>query len=221
MAKPAHTRLTWKGFFGAAGAPAEEWQFSLGTLEDVTALTQAARTTLATALVTAWAATLANVTPNYCSLAGAEVRRIGADGLEPRGTDGAFSGQGFSESGVTAGGSSGSAVYPPQCSMVVSLMTARAGATGKGRIFLPPPSANVDSTAGFLIPASDATAIRDEARNLIVALNALVGLPIAVVSSKGYASEVTGVKCGRVIDTQRSRRHRMPETYSVRTLAAS
>jgi hypothetical protein len=41
----------------------------------------------------------------------------------------------------------------------------------------------------------------------------VTGQRVVVVSSKGYNSEVTGVRVGRVLDTMRSRRRSLPETY--------
>lgn len=220
MPRPAHTRLTWRGVFGTPTTAVETWQFSLATPEDVTALAQTGRNALAESLADAWSAHLRGLHISTVVLTEVEVRRIGADGREPRDAAGAFTGQGRTPAGLAIAGNGNigtNAVYPPHVAVVASLTTARAGASGKGRIFLPPtvhPVVNTD----FLLSAAHATSIRDSVAQFLQTLDGPAGLPIHVMSSKGFSSKVTGVRVGRALDTQRSRRRSLLESYSTRTL---
>lgn len=210
MPRPAHTRMTWKGGYGEVSAPVEEWQFSLLSLTPLGSEGTLALTSVANNLFDMWATHLRPVLPNYCSLQQAEVRAIGADGLEPRNSFGAFSKQGFSSS-LPLAGSVGGTIYPPQVAVVASLVTPRAGATGKGRFFLPGTAYAVTKDTMTLTETS-----RDTIRTAVVAfINGVnsSGLPVAVLSSYGYGTSVTGVKVGRTLDTQRSRRRSLTEGY--------
>lgn len=213
MARPAHTLMTWKGVFGTTQAPQETWQFGLRSMRDVSALPQESRNEIANVLAQVWGTHLAPLHRSHVVLTRAEIRHIGADGRETRDSDGAFSGQGQSPATTAIPGTSSAAtIYPPHVAVVASLVTGRAGATGKGRVFLPAP--------GFLLSAADlrmtqanTDTIRAGFRAFIIAVNEAIGLPVSVVSSKGYASEVIAVKVGRALDTQRSRRRDLQEEY--------
>jgi hypothetical protein len=106
----------------------------------------------------------------------------------------------------------------PQSALAVSLMTERRGRTGRGRFFLPLPNVLVDSNDGWRIPAATATSIGASAVQLLDDMANqpgfdLVGLFPVVASTKGYHSDVTQVRVGRIVDTIRSRRRSLDESY--------
>jgi hypothetical protein len=220
MPKPSHTRLTWKGVFGTSSAPAEEWQFSLSTTYDPTALSTQARTALADALKLTYTTKLAGVLHQGIVMTSAEFRRYAPGGLEPRATDGSFSGQGFSTVSAGVAGGLGGVLYPPQVALVVSLVTPRPGATGKGRFYLPIGGHAITVDSGFILPQQNADILADAVRDFLNTVSTDIGAPLVVVSSMGYTSPVTGMKIGRVLDTHRSRRARMKEAYVNRALTA-
>ena len=116
---------------------------------------------------------------------------------------------------------SGGPVLPPQCSVVVTLLTDRPGRTGKGRIFLPA-LGSAASTIGR-IGVTQRTSILNGVAALITGINSdLAGgatgdtARIAVQSQAGLvASDVVAVRVGDVFDTQRRRRADLVENYAV------
>lgn len=104
----------------------------------------------------------------------------------------------------------------PQAALAISLTTARRGATGRGRFYIPMPVFHLDT--GLRIPEAGSDAVATRAAALISALNNnpgvdLTNLNVVVASTKGYNSLVTGVRVGRVIDTIQSRRTSIGEYY--------
>lgn len=118
-----------------------------------------------------------------------------------------------------AGGGVVSGTPPPQLALAVSLMTARRGPTGKGRFYIPLPELTVVPSDSFRISTIQAEGVRGTAQTFLNSLN-LVNLgtanfpEVAVISSKGYATRVAQIRVGRVLDTMRSRRNKMPEAYT-------
>lgn len=116
---------------------------------------------------------------------------------------------------------SGGPILPPQCSVVVTLLTDRPGRTGKGRIYLPA-LGSAASTIGR-IGATQRTAILNGMAALITGINSdLAGgssgdtARIAVQSQAALvASDVVAVRVGDVFDTQRRRRADLVENYAV------
>ena len=108
----------------------------------------------------------------------------------------------------------------PQAACVVSLTSARRGPTGKGRVFLPMPNVQLDNTLR-MTPNFQGAIQASAAAWLVACKNEpgfdLNGLRPVIISSKGYSSEVKGVRVGRVLDTMRSRRTSIPEDYSAPT----
>jgi hypothetical protein len=105
----------------------------------------------------------------------------------------------------------------PQTAVAVSLVTGRRGPTGKGRFYIPMPLVGVISTTLLMDPAQ-AQGIGAAAQDLVNNINNAPGvdfttIKVCVSSSKGYNTEVTGVRVGRVVDTIRSRRAQLDETY--------
>jgi len=113
--------------------------------------------------------------------------------------------------GGTAGGNS----LPAEVSVVLSLRTALAGASYRGRMYLPPPTITQCSSAGRLV-AGDLTTMVTQWSNALIAMNADVTYTSCdvVVRSRKNASEeaVTSVDIGDVFDAQRRRRNALTES---------
>jgi len=72
---------------------------------------------------------------------------------------------------------------------------------------------------GWLIAESDVNTIRARAATMLSDINNAPGYDsggaptVVVASTKGYNTPVTGVRVGRVMDTIRSRRRQLSESY--------
>lgn len=108
----------------------------------------------------------------------------------------------------------GSNPLPPQCAVVTTLRTALSGPRFRGRMYLPGVDKAKITGNGVLL-----TAARDGWRATAVTfLQGIINDPTTdlkpVVFSKtaGGSSPVVAVEVGDVLDTQRGRRDRMPES---------
>lgn len=140
-----------------------------------------------------------------------KVNTIGINGLY-------LDGGGTNEAtyGDVAGGGSVAQVFPNQVTIAVSLMTGFSrGPAHAGRFYLP--CFNAPLGTDGLVPATSATALRQEMDTFLAALNAVnAGFEVAIFSRKAGAPgnrRVTGTQVGRVLDTQRRRRRSMTEDY--------
>jgi hypothetical protein len=78
----------------------------------------------------------------------------------------------------------------------------------------------VQLSADYRISAAAQTTVLTACRAFVNAVNGLsTNEKVSVVSSKGYTTDVTAVRLGRVPDTMRSRRGDLVEAYAVQTLA--
>jgi hypothetical protein len=129
--------------------------------------------------------------------------------------------------GATVDGGWSQAVYPPQCSLVATLMSDRPrGLASKGRMYLPGIAAGL--TASGVIADSDRDAIALNLRTFFNAVRAsadVADTPILAAKGTGAFPELTAqndyverIKVGSVIDTQRRRRNGLPETYKTEIL---
>lgn len=126
-------------------------------------------------------------------------------------------------------GANGAVILPPQCALVVTLMSDRPrGKASKGRMYLPGLAAMPDLSTGKLLSATvgliadnlktffdtiaASTNINDE---LILAAKA--SGPLGILPAQNDYVET--LKVGDVIDTQRRRRNGLTETYTSRVLA--
>lgn len=147
----------------------------------------------------------------------ASIARLMTVKLAPIGADGLYTGDPTVVEVDQRGASTTLILNPPQVSLAVTLQSDRRGATGRGRFFLPAPD----------IPVNAQLVIADAARNDVATsvaqwlndLNNKSGLDVAasrvtIASTKGYNSDVTSVRVGNVLDTIRSRRTSVEETYS-------
>lgn len=213
MVRPAHTLVEFSGVFGSLATPIEEWSFGLRCAGVVA---PADLGVIALAAETAYTQTVRGLMPADVVLTRTRVANVqgndadDAAGRIERNADGSY--QLADEPGALAGTGTGGASMPTHVAVAVSLVTARPGATGRGRIFLPMIADSLDGNR--LLTAAAAGSVAGNVRDLVQTLNAIAFLgPVSVVSSKGYASAVTSIRCGRVPDTQRSRRHRREEGY--------
>lgn len=220
MPKPQHTLTRFSGVRGAPTAPMEQWSFGLSWDGRLDASTGPAMTTTAETLRTVWATHLKPIMQGDCSLTRVEVVTIQPDGSYNRRDDGSY------ERGLWNGvdtPSNGSNYLPLQCSLVVSLTSARAGATGRGRFFLPHPVATPDPGDKRLSVANTQAVVTAVKGFLDATRAAMAGGPtdldLAIVSSKGYATPVTGFRIGRRTDILRSRAADVLEGYVEGTLA--
>lgn len=110
-------------------------------------------------------------------------------------------------------GLSTTSFLPYQITWAVSLVTNRAGPTGKGRMFLPSPCTTV--AADGLWTEGTVALFLSSAATLLGDINeaAPAGIGVGVSSSKGYDTPVVSIRGGRVPDTQRRRRRSLDEGY--------
>lgn len=220
MAKGPHYRVTVKGGYGQSASELEQWQWSVNVDADAVPVDDGGADALADAALAQYNAVngMRTKLPAYAFTREIDVRFINALGLQERASDGSFIGTAV-RSTVGPGTGSSTPVYPPHVALVCSLLTNRSGPSGKGRVFLPAPALAIDS-GDFLLAEAAGDAIRDSLVGYINALNNVNntfpahGLGnVSVMSTKGFASTVTGVRVGRVLDTQRSRRRDLLERY--------
>lgn len=218
MPTPARTRITWSGIRGSVVAPLETWSFSLNTRPDplMDAFTEVQMKGVATAATTAYNAAWPPEMPSDVILTQTRVALLDGLGKTKVRADGSYR-QGIDLQPISGGKALN--YMPLQAALVVSLTTGRAGPSGKGRFFLPWPGFN-PNTQDKRLSTTDTVTLMNAARAFIVAVNA-ISLPVVVASSKGYLTDVTGLRVGRVPDTLRSRRRDALEAYETRSLAAS
>ncbi len=133
------------------------------------------------------------------------------------GADGKYRSEPIISAPTSTPGGAGGMRYPLQVAFVVSLNTDRRGASGKGRVFLPCPGLALYPSDGRT-SAGEAQDVATSFAQFIDALNDVPGLDasapkVTIASGKGYNSDVTSVRCGRVFDTVRSRRTSQVESY--------
>lgn len=127
---------------------------------------------------------------------------------------------GFSEAfRATPLAGAGQAKCPPQVAVVISLRTATAGPSGRGRLYWPGMGVGTDVN-GRMTSANQQSLLSDfktYAAAISGALNTAVGalgMDMCIRSRKTKTSpHVSSIKIGNVLDTQRRRRDKLPETY--------
>lgn len=209
--------LTFKGDFADASLrPMEIWQFGLRfprMTESVAPDTVAAFTDKAGQAAALWLTHLGPFHNPLIRLRGVRLSTHNEGGLTAVTPEGEYA-QGDWE-GTTPATAGASTKFPLQTAAVASLMTPRAGASGRGRIFLPQLRYALDDEWGF--PETARQPVADAVKNLLVALRPIVG-EARVFSGKGFSSPIESVRVGSVPDTQRSRRGAIDEVYSVSPL---
>jgi hypothetical protein len=182
--------------------PGEEWSFTLHTEGNPSA--GDANAALAAAITTAYGSGFATITaPDV-------VTTLASTATIDPGTDGQIT---RVEAVLSLSGTAEEEMLPFQCATVITLITASATRHGRGRFYLPPLAAGV-LDAGRLSAAAIS--------NLDTAFTAFfddlttAGLSPVVRNRSGHISTpVTEARVGDVIDTQRRRRNKLNEAYTV------
>ena len=205
-----HNRLTFTGVFTSGTIDYEIWSWGLkfptlvsgapGTIASFQAQADAAVTAYSTHLKPLFGPTI-------------KLTRVRAAAHQPGGltyTD--ANGSYVHADAITAqsGSFSPAVIAPLQTALVVSLLTPQAGASGKGRVFLPYPGHGVGQD--YLLSTAGQTLVANSFKAFLTALKTSSG-DARVFSSKGTSAPVTSIKVGRVPDTQRSRRSAALENY--------
>lgn len=118
------------------------------------------------------------------------------------------------------GGTSGN-VHPNQIACAITFTTdVTRGPANKGRLYAPMPAVAIGTDG--MMSAGDADNLKDRYRSLVEDLSDIPGLDTAagpnvvVMSRKGSGlrtRRVSGLRIGRVLDTQQRRRRSLPENY--------
>lgn len=228
-----HVLLTVHGSLPAG----ESWSCGLRSLATATALGGAPGAALAIAAGNRWRGLANSANASYlfgnttggltfATIDGVTVRRLDEDGQTVEQYEGSPT------TALVPNGPTRES-YPNQCALVATLVTARAGRTGKGRIYLPcVTSLNV---ANGRIPGATTTSIATAVKAMIDGLNTDLrtatdpAQKLAVQSSVasqepgawtvgapgGYmGAAIVSVRIGDTIDTQRRRRSSITENYA-------
>jgi len=216
MPYPKHNRFVVRGNFGTSG---EEWSYGLKFTSDVTAgadvLPQDWDVSAITGAVNnfhdnSYFATSTLVTGWRGYQIGADGRLIG-DNMHR-------------EDYTTFVGGGGTTKYPPQVALVMTLAAPSRGPAHLGRCYLPGVTLAVDASTFLLSNTSGVNVVLADFKTYVEALldamydSFTVGEGLVNVSPSGASGtiqEVSEYRCGRVLDTMRSRRRSLPESYEV------
>jgi hypothetical protein len=216
MAYAQHIRMTVTGRFDTSanfGEDFEGWSYRLNLSDPATAADPVDEAGTAADMandVLAFHVDPVTRISNVARLREVKFARIGADGKyisDPRILT------------FDAPGGGGALKYPTQIACAVSLLTARRGGTGRGRIYLPAPTLSLGGNTGRVVD-SEQQALAVRVQTFLNNLNngSGVGAPeprVVIASTRGYNSDVTGCRVGQVLDTMRSRRTSILENYGV------
>lgn len=138
--------------------------------------------------------------------------------VEARALDGTLESQAEAVEATPINGT-GTAIHPYQTSVVTSLRTTTAGASGRGRLYWPATGVVLDSTNYRLSPTSVTNhlgAVKSFLTGIQGAIDVtLDGVALAVWSRKLEALYVVNqIQMGNVVDTQRRRRDNLIENYT-------
>jgi hypothetical protein len=211
MPLPAHDMLTFSGVHGTVTDPIETWSFGVKLQPGPQAATPEAVAALGR---TAYEQRYLAVMHPRTILTRVRFSRHNEGGLVSRQADGGYI-QGDSDGALPGTGVS-SNLLPLQTALVVSLITARPGARGKGRYFLPMPAMNLGDD--YRISEFGQTQMANASQAFLTQIRGEIAAPI-VASSYGFSSVVLECRVGRVVDTQRSRRRDLDEAYLSRPVA--
>lgn len=203
--------------FGGSLPGGESWTMGL-RLSGIGQIDSAAESTLTNlyeaGLSDAWAAQ--SISGTGAKMLWMKLNRIGTDG---RYINSWTNVRDYAAPGITPGGSG--SLYPNQVSYVVSLTTNYSrGLAHAGRLFFPIPKEALEGGTGVLSSTNQGQQLA-MAQAFLNAVNA-VGDGTIIIASKestGAENPVTGVRCGRVLDTMRSRRTSLDEAYMSAALA--
>jgi len=198
--------------FGDSWGAVEEFSFGV-RLIGVTAPVQADVDAVVAATQTFWNTAGMSIDSQH-RLLGVKLAPIGTDGLYPPGED-AVEALITPDAGPGASGNH----WPPQSAICVTTTTAvPRGHAAMGRFYLPSMTGAI--AASGRQPAGLNTAVAAAAATWLSAIQATsAGNPV-VLSKVGIGAnhEITGVRVGDVIDTQRRRRRQLVESYATAAL---
>lgn len=226
MPAPAHYRVTGTGILGTDAAPFDEFSFGISlSKQGEPFLIREDTATLAETLYPRFATLVGALCTSQVRLDRVRVTSVNADGLTAVNVDGAYI-QGDSVS--TGARGTGTENRPGQIALAVTLQSAADGPTGRGRFFVPIPSAVMNS--GGRVSSAAVGTIADAVKTFIDGVNtdvaALTTSEVVVASGGSPARSippalrpVTSILVGDVLDTQRRRRNAMVEAYTERALA--
>lgn len=141
-------------------------------------------------------------------ISGLRAATVGVDGKERAVSE-------FTFGNAIAG--TGNAVHPAQSAICLSTLTARPGASYRGRMYWPGilPSVNVDGRLDLQLCQNLATAAGQFLEQLGNAGDTFQNnlIPSIVSTTKGVATPITGVRVGNRFDTQRRRTDGERESY--------
>lgn len=216
-----HWRLTFGGGLGAGAAPREIWSNTLnfapfdgdhvGLDVDTNETAQ-----MMVESIAAWMSRGTSKIASSATLRELRLAQVDASGHVVVLPNGTLAQTHLVFEAVAGGG--GANIHPFQCTQVLSLLTARHGPTGKGRVYTPLPTSACD--AAGQVPAADRDGVLASFRTLLLGLHGALqdtghaNWSTCVSSTKGYNTPVIAVRCGRVIDTHRSRRGELLEEYA-------
>jgi hypothetical protein len=113
--------------------------------------------------------------------------------------------------GLPGVGNSG--VLPPQCAVVVSLLTAGFGRAFRGRVYVPTNGILMDAT-NLQLSAAQTTAEATAFGNYLSAMLLTSFTPVLVSRSRGASSPITHLRVDSVVDTQRRRRDKFVAAHA-------
>jgi len=113
-------------------------------------------------------------------------------------------------------GTNVSGCLPFQCAPVVSLRTAMATRSGRGRFYAPSPAVDVQD-GGRLTPTAQGN-LADAAEGLLGGLTAASLQPVLLNRTSLDTTPITSLDVGDVIDTQRRRRNKLVEGRTSRVV---
>lgn len=124
---------------------------------------------------------------------------------------------------TTALAGTGSGLLPPQCSVAVSMRAPVLGRRGRGRIYLPALANAQNTTEGLWVASGGSTTVRSAFVTFISDVQDMTGTdtdPLVIITSPGKSTAFRPleVRTGQRIDTVRSRREQVPETYTTTAL---
>lgn len=120
----------------------------------------------------------------------------------------------FTITAPLAGTATITAAQPPQAAMVVSVQTGGRGPRNRGRQYVPIHQGSVLNGDG-VFDTTSRTAVRGGFKTLVDSINALTGIRAAVVSVEHQTySDITNLRTGDEVDTQRKRRNYRRESYT-------
>lgn len=215
-----HLRVTASGTFqnGPGGNVLERWAWRLNMSDPTSQLEVSlsqGRCDDYAADISAFHLRIGTGINSFCRLKEVKLARIG--------TNGKYLAAPFITAVDVTGGAAVAMQRPPQVALAVSLGSNLRGPRGRGRFYLPAPTQTLGTD--LLISANDQEQLRLSLVTLFANLNDFPGSAlqeprVTIASSRGVNSDVTSFRVGRALDTIRTRREDLVESYSAPTVVS-